>query len=304
MQSVIRRQFRSRSALAKTRALSSSSASSSVLRELGIASTDGISGVFPHDGMPNGEALQSVSPATNEKLATVKAASAEDVRKVIGEAVRAQKDWRNVPAPVRGQVLRKIRNALDDKLDALGAIVTLEMGKIRSEGRGEIQECVDILDYTVGLSRQIGGQSFASERKDHRIMEVCNPLGTVGVISAFNFNCAVAMWNVAISLCCGNANVWKAAPTTPLSAIAMTNIVASVLEQEGHNPALMSLVCGGAEAGSALVDDPRIDMVSFTGSEQRGREVGMRVASRLGKSLLELGGNNVRILLALFCRRD
>ena len=190
-----------------------------VLRDLDIRSTDNLPGVFPISSEPQGELLRSVSPATNSILATVKAASADDVRRVIGEAVKAQKEWRNVPAPERGQDLRKVRNALDDKLNALGAIVTLEMGKIRSEGRGEIQECVVILDYTVGLSRQIGGNIFSSERRKHRVMEVCNPLGTVGVISAFNFNCAVAMWNVAISLCCGNANVWKAAPTTPLSAV-------------------------------------------------------------------------------------
>ncbi|GAA6034396.1 hypothetical protein JCM8097_002704 [Rhodosporidiobolus ruineniae] len=237
------------------------------------------------------------NPATGEVLAQVQTASAADVDSAVSAARAAYKKWRNVPGPKRGEVLRQIRVALNDRIDDLGALVSLEMGKVSSEGKGEVQEFVDEMDLAVGLSRQIGGTIVASERPKHQLMEVANPLGVVGVVTAFNFPVAVYGWNFSLAFITGNASVWKPAPTTPLTAIATTRIIQDVLEKNGLDAALSALTCGGAEPGQALVNNKHVDLLSFTGSEARGREVSMQVAGRFGKSLLELGGNNASIVL-------
>ncbi|GAA5969712.1 hypothetical protein JCM11641_008013 [Rhodosporidiobolus odoratus] len=278
-----------------------STRASSILSSLSLpTSGQPIPGVFHSHAKGwggNGPLQTSYNPATGEQLAQVSTASKQDVDLALSACRSAYRDWRNVPAPKRGEVLRQIRGALNDRLDELGSLVSLEMGKVLSEGKGEVQEFVDEIDFAVGLSRSIGGTIVASERAQHQVMEVANPLGTVGVITAFNFPVAVYGWNFALSFITGNSTIWKPAPTTPLTAIATTKIIQEVLAANKLNPALSALACGGAEPGEALVNDKRVDLLSFTGSEARGREVGMQVAGRFGKSLLELGGNNAAIVL-------
>jgi len=201
-----------------------------------------------------------------------------------------------MPGPKRGDVIRQIREALNDKLGPLGDLVSLEMGKIKSEGKGEVQEFIDICDHGVGLSRSVAGRVLPSERPDHVIYEVPNPLGVVGILSAFNFPVAVYGWNFAIALATGNATIWKPSPTTPLCAIAVTQIIQKVLEANGLPGAAASLVCGDVEVGKTLVASPEVPLVSFTGSERVGREVGKTVQDRFGKTILELGGNNAVIV--------
>ncbi|GAA6014212.1 hypothetical protein JCM10207_006133 [Rhodosporidiobolus poonsookiae] len=278
-----------------------STRSSSILSSLGLP-TNGqpIPGVYYSQKQGwggSGPLESSYNPATGEELAKVATASAQDVDAALSASRAAYKSWRNVPAPKRGEVLRQIRVALADRLDDLGALVSLEMGKVLSEGKGEVQEFVDLADFAVGKSRQIGGSLLPSERAKHQLMEVANPLGVVGVVTAFNFPVAVFGWNFSLSLICGNGTVWKPAPTTPLTAIATTKIIQEVLAANKLDAGLAALVCGGAEPGESLVNDKRVDLLSFTGSEARGREVGMKVASRFGQSLLELGGNNAATVL-------
>jgi aldehyde dehydrogenase family 7 protein A1 len=193
--------------------------------------------------------------------------------------------------------LRQIREALAAKRDVLGALVSLEMGKIRTEGVGEVQEFVDICDFAVGLSRMMNGRVVASERPGHSILEVPNPLGVVAVMSAFNFPVAVYGWNLALSFAAGNATLWKPSPSTPLCAIAVTKIVSSVLERNDIPGAVAGLVTGGNDVGAAMVESHDVDLVSFTGSEAVGRVVGKTVQMRFGKVLLELGGNNASIIM-------
>lgn len=190
-----------------------------------------------------------------------------------------------------------MRTALAANLSDLGDLISLEMGKIRTEGKGEVQEFVDIMDSAVGMARSIGGSSVSSERAGHSLQHIPNPLGLVGVISAFNFPNAVFGWNFSLAFVTGNATLWKPAPTVNLVGIATTRILVKVLEENGLPGALCALVCGGVEVGKKLVADPRVDLVSFTGSEQVGRLVSMEVASRFGQSILELGGNNASVVL-------
>ncbi len=190
-----------------------------------------------------------------------------------------------------------MRAALADNISDLGDLISLEMGKIRTEGKGEVQEFVDIMDSAVGMARSIGGSSVSSERAGHSLQHIPNPLGLVGVISAFNFPNAVFGWNFSLAFITGNATLWKPAPTVNLVGIATTKILAKVLEANDLPGALAALVCGGVEVGKKLVSDPRVDLVSFTGSEHVGRLVSMEVASRFGQSILELGGNNASIVL-------
>ncbi|GAA6050904.1 hypothetical protein JCM3770_002524 [Rhodotorula araucariae] len=245
----------------------------------------------------SGPLQTSRNPATGETLGQVRTASLEDVDNALKAARGAYLGWRNVPAPKRGEVLRQMRGALNERVEELGQLVSLEMGKVLSEGRGEVQEFIDVMDYAVGLSRSFGGTVVQSEREKHFITEVANPLGVVGVVTAFNFPVAVFGWNASLAFITGNASIWKPAPSTPLTAIATTKILQSVLEANKLDSALAALVCGGGEVGEALVTDKRVDLLSFTGSEARGREVGMKVAGRFGQSLLELGGNNAAIVL-------
>ncbi|KAB5564013.1 hypothetical protein DKX38_004067 [Salix brachista] len=202
-----------------------------------------------------------------------------------------------VPAPKRGEIVRQIGDALRTKLQQLGRLVSLEMGKILPEGIGEVQEIIDMCDFSVGLSRQLNGSVIPSERPNHAMLEMWNPLGIVGVITAFNFPCAVVGWNACIALVCGNCVVWKGAPTTPLITIAMTRVVTGVLEKNNLPPAIFTSFCGGADIGQAVAKDTRISLVSFTGSSKVGQMVQQIVNQRFGKCLLELSGNNAIIVM-------
>jgi aldehyde dehydrogenase (NAD+) len=239
-----------------------------------------------------GGLLQSLNPATGKVIASVREASQKDYQRVSDAAHEAFLRWREVPAPQRGDHVRRIAEVLRQNKEPLGKLVTLEMGKILEEGKGEVQECVDIADFAVGLSRQLYGLTIQSERPKHAMRETWHPLGTVGIITAFNFPVAVWAWNSMLALVCGDANLWKPSRKTPLTAIALTKLVAKVLEPDGFG-ALVSLVIGkDDDVGAALLDDGDIPLVSATGSVPMGRFVGQRVAARLGRSLLELGGNN------------
>ncbi|KAI0752704.1 NAD-aldehyde dehydrogenase [Daedaleopsis nitida] len=269
-----------------------SSRASTILHALDIRTEAELPGVYDGEWAGSGEILESVCPTTGEVLARVKTATPAELQRALDRTREAYKVLRLVPAPKRGEILGQIREALAAKRDDLGALISLEMGKIRTEGEGEVQEFVDIADYAVGLSRMMNGRLVASERPGHSILEVPNPLGVVAVLSAFNFPVAVYGWNLALSLAAGNATLWKPAPSTPLCSIAVTKIISGVLEKNGVPGAVAGLVTGGRDIGEAVVESADVDMVSFTGSEAVGRQVGKVVQSRFGKVLLELGGNN------------
>ncbi|SVD52276.1 uncharacterized protein METZ01_LOCUS405130, partial [marine metagenome] len=236
------------------------------------------------------------NPATGEIIASVYQCSADDYETVVADSFAASKEWRKVPAPERGQLVRKMGDALRDNKDALGSLVSLEMGKIKQEGDGEVQEMVDIADFAVGQSRMLYGNTMHSERVEHRMYEQWHPLGIVGVISAFNFPVAVWSWNAFIAAICGNTTIWKPSSTAPLCAIAVQNICNEVLSQV-NAPNIFSTIIGkGSTIGETLINDQRIPLVSFTGSTKMGRHVSKTVAKRFGKTILELGGNNCIIV--------
>jgi aldehyde dehydrogenase (NAD+) len=271
--------------------------SSSVLSALGIQSTNPGAWVGPLALPSGGAVISSVSPIDGGTLASLKAASQADYETVVAKLGKAFADWRLVPAPVRGQVVREIGDALRARKKELGALVTLESGKILTEGEGEIQEAIDIADFSVGLSRQLYGKTMHSERPTHRMYEQWHPLGIVGVITAFNFPAAVWAWNAMLAAVCGDVVLWKPSELTPLTALAMHGICSSVAARHGH-PDIFGLVIGdGPSLGQAIAKDSRIPLVSATGSCRMGRAVGETVARRLGRSLLELGGNNAVIVL-------
>ncbi|KAJ7291180.1 succinate-semialdehyde dehydrogenase [Mycena rebaudengoi] len=278
-----------------TRSLSSRA--SNILSSLDIPTSGEISGVYDGTWKGSGDIISSVCPTTGEVIAQIKTASPEELHIGLSKAREAYVFFRNVPAPRRGEIIRQIREALAAKRNELGALISLEMGKIKTEGVGEVQEFVDICDYAVGLSRMMNGRVVASERPGHSILEVPNPLGVVGVLSAFNFPVAVYGWNLALSMAAGNATIWKPSPTTPLCSIAVTTIVSKVLETNGIPGAVAGLVTGGKDAGVAIVESRDVELVSFTGSENVGRLVGRTVQSRFGKVILELGGNNAAIVM-------
>lgn len=237
------------------------------------------------------------SPLTGEVVATVCDSSADEVAAAIGVAREAFEAWRDVPAPRRGEFVRLLGEELRMHKGTLGKLVTIEAGKIVSEGLGEVQEMIDICDFAVGLSRQLYGLTMGSERPDHRLMEQWHPAGVVGVISAFNFPVAVWSWNAALAFICGDSVVWKPSEKTPLTALAVQALVEKVIASFPEAPkGLSTLLLGGREAGEALVDDPRIPVISATGSTAMGRIVGQKVAARFGRSILELGGNNASIV--------
>jgi aldehyde dehydrogenase family 7 protein A1 len=275
----------------------------SFLARLGLEhvskSTSGaaVAGVFNGQWHGSGDVLESVDPTRNAVLGRVRGASLPEYRAVVASAAAAQREFRNVPMPVRGELVRQIGDALRAVRGELGQLIALEVGKIEAEGVGEVQEYIDMCDYAAGLSRSIAGKLLPSERPQHSILEAWNPLGVVGVISAFNFPCAVYGWNQALATVCGNAVVWKGAPSTSLTSIAVTRVVASVFERNGHSPALVSLVSGGADVGAAMADDAHVPLVSFTGSTAIGRTVGERVQRRFGRHILELGGNNALVVM-------
>ncbi len=266
------------------------------LTQLGIAESN--SGAFDGSWInTQGEAFTSDAPATGKPIASIRYADSSDYERVLKAAQEAQLRWREVPAPLRGEVVRKIGIALRENKDPLGRLVAWESGKIYQEGLGEVQECIDIADFAVGLSRQLYGLDIKSERPQHTMRETWQPLGTIGVITAFNFPAAVWAWNAMLSLVCGNAQIWKPSIKAPLTAIGMTRVVAKVLEEEGFG-ALIGLVIGDdANVGTGMLDDRRLPLISATGSTRMGRFVGERVGKRLGRCLLELGGNNALIVL-------
>jgi aldehyde dehydrogenase (NAD+) len=243
-----------------------------------------------------GSPLVSYDPATGEEIASVIQASEESYDEVVKRATSTFKEWRNVPAPQRGLVVRDLGEALREFKEPLGELVTLEMGKIRAEGLGEVQEMIDICDFAVGLSRQLYGLTMHSERPGHRMYEQWHPLGPIGIISAFNFPVAVWAWNSAIAAACGDTMVWKPSSSTPLTAIAVQHISNKV--SADHNiDGLFNLVVGkGSVVGERLINDPLLPLVSFTGSVRMGRHVAVQVAKRLGRTILELGGNNAIIV--------
>ena len=241
-------------------------------------------------------ALVSINPSTGEKLGEVAMASSAAYEKVTGASVSAFESWRMVPAPKRGLLIRDLGMALREKCEPLGEMVSLEMGKIRAEGIGEVQEMIDVCDFAVGLSRQLCGSTMHSERPGHRMYEQWHPLGPVGIISAFNFPVAVWAWNAALAAVCGNTMVWKPSPTTPLVSVAVQHICNRVMADHGVS-GLFNLLIGSNETiAEPLVADTRFPLMSFTGSVPVGRKVAQVVAGRLGRSLLELGGNNAIIV--------
>ena len=240
--------------------------------------------------------IESVNPSNGKVIARVLKCSEADYDKVLSESNKAFNKWRKVPAPVRGQLIFEMGNELRRNKDALGSLVSLEMGKIKAEGDGEVQEMIDIADFAVGLSRQLYGLTMHSERPDHRMYEQWHPLGNVGIISAFNFPVAVWAWNSFIAAVCGNISIWKPSSKTPLTAIAVQNICNKVLERNGYKGIFNVIIGNGATIGNKLVNDKKVPLISATGSTRMGIDIAKKVAGRLGKTILELGGNNAIIV--------
>ena len=245
---------------------------------------------------PSGEAVPILSPADGAELATVLYGAEEDYDDAVYLAQRVWPSWRDHPAPRRGLILREIADALRSSLDDLATLVALESGKILAEAKGEVQEMIDVADFAVGLSRQLYGLTMPSERPGHRIMEQWHPLGVVGCITAFNFPVAVWSWNAFLAAVCGNCVVWKPSEKTPLSAIAVHKICEPILARHGFR-GVFTLVCGtGSIVGERMTADRRLPLISATGSSPIGRRIAEIVGGRLGRSLLELGGNNAAIV--------
>jgi len=254
-------------------------------------------GGFCGEWLGSGPTLEVITPIDGTRIGTVRQVTEAEYDRIVTRAHEAFQNWRMVPAPKRGEVIRQLGNRLREVKRELGALVTLEMGKIRAEGEGEVQEMIDICDFACGLSRQLYGLTMHSERPRHRMYEQWHPLGVVGVISAFNFPVAVWSWNAAIAAVCGDSVVWKPASKTPLTAIATTKLAAQVCQANGVDPAIFSLVIGkGSTVGERLLADRRIPLISATGSCEMGHRVGEVVGRRLGRTILELGGNNAIIV--------
>jgi len=269
-----------------------------LLRDLGLEAVN--AGTWTgHDGWLDDAAaplVHSVNPATGDAIAAVRATTPAQYEQLMSSARAVADAWRRVPAPKRGEAVRLVGDELRRHKSALGSLVTLEMGKIKAEGDGEVQEMIDVADFAVGQSRMLYGLSMHSERPSHRMFEQWHPLGVVGVISAFNFPVAVWAWNAFLAAICGNVTVWKPSLKTALCAVAVQRLCNRVLERHGYPGIFQLFVDAGHELATRFVDDRRVDLVSFTGSTQVGRDVAQRVAHRLGKSLLELGGNNAIIV--------
>lgn len=244
----------------------------------------------------SGKVIESFSPADGQLIAKVKLSGESDYEKVIETAQNAFKEFRMIPAPKRGEMVRQLGDKLRKYKDDLGKLVSYEMGKSLQEGLGEVQEMIDICDFAVGLSRQLHGYTMHSERPGHRMYEQYHPLGIVGIITAFNFPVAVWSWNTALALICGNVTIWKPSEKTPLCAIACQNIMSEVLKENNLPEGISSVLVADHEIGQKLVDDKRVSLISFTGSTKVGRMVSSNVAQRFGKSILELGGNNAIII--------
>ena len=266
--------------------LSVAAEAAAILEKLGVDKA-----LYTHGDMP------SYSPVTGEKIGDLKTVSADEAAQRIEKAHAAFREWRLVPAPKRGELVRLLGEELRAAKDDLGRLVSIEAGKIRSEGLGEVQEMIDICDFAVGLSRQLYGLTIATERPGHRMMETWHPLGVVGIISAFNFPVAVWSWNAALALICGDAVIWKPSEKTPLTALASQAILDRALARFGDAPeGLSQLLIGDRAIGEVLVDHPKVPLVSATGSTRMGRDVGPRLAKRFARAILELGGNNAGIV--------
>ncbi|CAN5702023.1 aldehyde dehydrogenase family protein [soil metagenome] len=266
-----------------------------ILEKLGLTAEN--DGAFDGEWRGGGKIIEKHSPIDGSVLARVREASLEDCERVVRRAQEAFMKWRITPAPVRGETVRQLGNALRQLKSELGQLVTMEMGKIVAEGEGEVQEMIDICDFAVGQSRMLYGLTIQSERPSHRLMEQWHPLGLVAVISAFNFPVAVWSWNATLAAVCGDATIWKPSEKTPLTAIAVTKIAERVCQQTGVDPAIFSLVIGDRHSvGEPLAADRRIPLVSATGSTGMGLAVAKNVHGRLGKTILELGGNNALVV--------
>lgn len=244
----------------------------------------------------NGDEKTSISPINDKPIASVIESSLADYKQCRNSTRDAWKIWADLPMPKRGDIVRQIGYKLMENKQALGSLISLEMGKILAEGEGEVQEFIDICDYASGLSRMIAGSVLPSERINHQLFEMWNPIGPIGIITAFNFPVAVYGWNAAIAMVCGDTMIWKGAPTTPLTSIAVTKLVASVLKANNLPQAISTLVTGGGDLGEAIANDKHLPLISFTGSTKIGQQVALKVQQRFGRSILELGGNNAIIV--------
>ena len=244
----------------------------------------------------NGEPISSFSPVDGKIIGKIKTGSKEDYEKIIRTAQDAFVKFRKIPAPKRGELVRQFGEKLRENKEELGTLVSYEMGKSYQEGLGEVQEMIDICDFAVGLSRQLHGLTMHSERPEHRMYEQYHPLGIVGIISAFNFPVAVWSWNVALAWVCGNVTVWKPSEKTPLCSIICQRLISSVFKENNIPEGVSSLINGDYKIGELLSSDTRMPLVSATGSTRMGKKVAEKVGSRLGKTLLELGGNNAIIV--------
>ncbi|TWT43782.1 Lactaldehyde dehydrogenase [Phycisphaerae bacterium RAS1] len=266
-----------------------------ILKSLGLSNDN--PGGFDGQWLGSGKVTEVTTPIDGSKIATVRNVTADEFHRIVDRAHEAFLKWRTVPAPKRGEVVRQLGNKLREHKKALGGLVTLEMGKIAVEGEGEVQEMIDICDFACGLSRQLYGLTMHSERPKHRMYEQWHPLGVVGVISAFNFPVAVWSWNAALAAVCGDSTLWKPSHSTPLCAIATTRLAQQVCEANGVDPAIFSLAFGPvADVGEPMLADKRVPLVSATGSCRMGYRVGEVVSKRLGRTILELGGNNAIIV--------
>lgn len=268
-----------------------------ILKELGVKEVN--SGVFAGEWIkvPSRGELVSFSPIDGESIARVLMASREDVDRAVDNSCQTFQRWRIVPAPARGEMIRQIGLDLREKKNALGRLVSLEMGKILPEGEGEVQEMIDMADFAVGLSRQLWGLTMASERPLHRLYEQWHPLGPVGVITTFNFPVAVWSWNAFVAAVCGDTVLWKPSSLTPLCAVAVQNIVNTVLSRNGYDGVMNLVIGAGDTVGEGLISDRRLPLISATGSCTLGRRIAETVGKRLGRTLLELGGNNAVIVM-------
>ncbi len=267
-----------------------------ILEQLGIEELNNGASTGGKWFKTRGERIDSVSPVDGKLIASVQAATEADYEAVILKAQEAFKEWRMIPAPKRGEIIRQLAERIRFYKEPLGKLVSYEMGKSLQEGLGEVQEMIDICDFAVGLSRQLYGLTMHSERPGHRMYEQYHPLGIVGIISAFNFPVAVWNWNTALAWVCGDVCVWKPSEKTPITAIACQQITKEVFDANGVPEGVSNLVIGGPEIGKLMAEDTRVPLVSATGSTRMGKSVGAAVGARLGRSLLELGGNNAIII--------
>ncbi|CDF81105.1 aldehyde dehydrogenase B [Formosa agariphila KMM 3901] len=267
-----------------------------VLKELGVKNTNEGTSTGKNNFSSSDVSIKSYSPVDGEYIGSVKITTKDDYEKVVETAQNAFKVWRTTPAPLRGEIVRQFGNKLRERKEALGKLVSYEMGKSYQEGLGEVQEMIDICDFAVGLSRQLHGLTMHSERPGHRMYEQYHPLGIVGIISAFNFPVAVWAWNTALAWVCGDVCIWKPSEKTPLTGVACQNIAAEVFADNNLPEGISNVIYGDQHVGGLLTKDVRVPLISATGSTRMGKIVAQDVAARLGKSLLELGGNNAIIV--------